>query len=107
MVEFAIIAIVPDLPRRRALVQFLQVLLIFKGIHALPEAIVFVCQKSLFIDEALERLAYQLLALPNVAEYFIPHCEETTVYSNICLVERLNFPNVTAFLSLYNVDICC
>ena len=81
-------------------------LLIFKGIHAPPEAIVFVCQKSLFIDEALERLAYQLLALPNVAEYFIPHCEEPTVYPNICLAERLNFPNEASFLRMDNVETC-
>ena len=59
---------IPDFPRRGALIQLLETLLVLKSVHALPKAVVLVRQQSLFLDQALERFAYQFFARLNVPE---------------------------------------
>src|SRR6185312_14276143 len=74
---------VPNLPGRDRQVQFIQVLLVLKSVHALPEAAVFIGQQRFLLDQPLEWLPHQLFTGMNVVKNFAAHGEESAVDPNI------------------------
>lgn len=70
---------IPHLPRRLALIQFFEALLVLERIHALPEAGVLVCQQSLLLNQPLKWLSYEFFAVQNIPKDFLTHDKESAV----------------------------
>src|SRR5215831_13713908 len=77
------LASLPDLPGSIALaVHVRELLVLLEGVHA-PEAVVPVSDELLLLDQAMERLLDQLLALFDVVEDLAPEDEEAAVDQEI------------------------
>src|ERR1051325_5197565 len=84
----------PNFPRRPALrVQLVEVLFVLEGIHRGGESIVRIREELVGLDEAFERLLYQLFAGTHVVEYLSTKKKKTAGDSQISLHHRLDFTN--------------
>ena len=93
----------PDFPRRRALVQLLEALLVLERVHALPETGALVGQQGLLLNQPLKGLPHQFLARLQIAEDLLAHHEEATVDPNVAATQRANLPDHALRLDVDNV----
>src|SRR6266849_2936330 len=89
---FTTIAVgLPHFPRRSAgCTKTLQLLLVFEGVHACPEAVVRIANQLLLCYESVERLDYELLFVVDVLENLLFEGEKSSVDPYIPIINGMN-----------------
>src|SRR5262245_38011519 len=105
-IRMAGLAVFPHFPGCRAAgAQALEMLLVFEGVHALPEAVVAIGNKLLFLNQSLEGFGDQFFVLADVLENPLIENEEPTVDSNAPIADGVNPRHETAVALVQRDDV--
>ena len=95
----------PDLPGTLPTdVHVVEQLLLPKGVHARPEAIVFVGEEPPLCGQPPERLLYELVAVVQVLEDPISEGKEAAVYPYSAIADVLDAPHAAAVVDLHHAE---